>query len=56
VLRTVVNNTRQEVSGDWRRRSDVYSSPNKIMVIKSICVGLARYVTLMEGTELNSGF
>jgi hypothetical protein len=56
VLRRVVNNTREEVTGDWRRRHDFYSSPNEIRVVKSICVGLARNVTRMGGRELNSGF
>jgi hypothetical protein len=56
VLRRVVNNTREEVTEDWRRRYDFYSSPKKIRVIKSICVGLARNVARMRGRELNSGF
>jgi hypothetical protein len=55
VLRRLVNNTRKEVTGEWRSRHNFYSSPNKIRVIKSICVELARHVTSMERTELNSG-
>jgi hypothetical protein len=55
VLRRVVNNTREEVTGEWKSRHNFYSSRNKIRVIKSICVGLLRHVTGMEGTKLNSG-
>jgi hypothetical protein len=50
VLRKVVENT-----GEWRRH-DFYFSSNKIRVMKSICVGLVRYVTRKGGRELNSGF
>jgi hypothetical protein len=56
VLRRVFNNTREEVTGEWRRRHDFYSSPKKIRVIKSICVGLTRHVARMGGRKLNSGF
>jgi hypothetical protein len=56
VLRRIFGPKRNEVTGEWRKLHneelhDLYSSPNKIRIIKSRRMRWAGHVARMEGTR-----
>ena len=56
VLRNIFGLRRDEVTGEWRRLNDLYSSPSIIRVIKSRRMRWAGHVARMGGGEVYTGF
>jgi hypothetical protein len=54
MLRKIFGPKRDEVTGEWGRLGDLYSSPNIILVIKSR--RWAGHVARMLGGEVHAGF
>jgi hypothetical protein len=55
VLRRIFGPKRDEVTGEWRKLHNLYSSPNIVRVIKSRRMGWAGHVARM-GREVCTGF
>ena len=56
MLRNIFGSKKDEVTGEWGRLSDLYSSPNIIWVIKSRRMRWAGHVARMVREEVHKGF